>query len=154
MQPTWSAYRYHLVSLIWYPYSLVFLMWYPYALFSLYGNKAHCSGFFIVPRIAIVTSQWYDRYCFTEYARTWARLSTPHWQSECAAITECQSIDSLLDSMRFLRISEKLPYILRNYYSPAWLATPCARGYAILKKIIGFIISKIDYCCWLYSCTG
>ena len=32
VQPTWSAYQYHLVFLIWYPYSLVFLIWYPYAL--------------------------------------------------------------------------------------------------------------------------
>ena len=44
IQPTWSAYPYHLVFLIWYPYSLVFLIWYPYALTSLYGNTAHCSG--------------------------------------------------------------------------------------------------------------
>ena len=29
-----------------------------------------CYGLFIVTRTAIVTSQWYDRYCFTEYART------------------------------------------------------------------------------------
>ena len=43
IQPTWSAYPYHLVFLIWYPYSLVFLIWYPYALISLYGNTAHCS---------------------------------------------------------------------------------------------------------------
>ena len=61
-----------------------FLIWYPYAPTSLYGNTAHCSGYgvamgcyrlCIVPRTAIVTSQWYDRYCFTEYARTWARRS-------------------------------------------------------------------------------
>ena len=74
IQPTWSAYLYHLVFLIWYPYSLVFLIWYPYALISLYGNTAHCSGcgiamgcygLSIVPRTAIATSQWYDRYCFT-----------------------------------------------------------------------------------------
>ena len=45
IQPTWSAYPYHLVFLIWYPYSLVFLIWYPYALTSLYGNTAHCSGY-------------------------------------------------------------------------------------------------------------
>ena len=66
IQPTWSAYPYHLVFLIWYPYSLVFLIWYPYALTSLYGNTAHCSGYgvamgcyglFIVRRTAIVTSQ-------------------------------------------------------------------------------------------------
>ena len=31
IQPTWSAYPYNLVFLIWYPYSLVFLIWYPYA---------------------------------------------------------------------------------------------------------------------------
>ena len=29
IQPTWSAYPYHLVFLIWYPYYLVFLIWYP-----------------------------------------------------------------------------------------------------------------------------
>ena len=95
IQPTWSAYPYHLVFLIWYSYSLVFLMWYPYALTSLYGNTAHCSGYgvamgcyglFIVTRTAIVTSQWYDRYCFTEYARTWARHTTTPWQRECTAI--------------------------------------------------------------------
>ena len=53
--------------------------------FFLYVNTAHCSvygvamgcyGLFIVPRTAIVTSQWYDRYCFTGYARTWARHPT------------------------------------------------------------------------------
>ena len=85
IQPTWSAYPYHLVFLIWYPYSLVFLIWYPYAPTSLYGNTAHCSGcgvamgcygLSIVPRTAIVTSQWYDRYCFVGYARTWARHPT------------------------------------------------------------------------------
>ena len=81
-----------------------FLIWYPYAPTSLYGNTAHCSGYgvamgcyrlCIVPRTAIVTSQWYDRYCFTEYARTWARHPTTPWQRECTAITDCQSIDSL-----------------------------------------------------------
>ena len=65
IQPTWSAYPYHLVFLIWYPYSLVFLIWYPYAPTSLYGNTAHCSGYgvamgcyglFIVTRTGIVTS--------------------------------------------------------------------------------------------------
>ena len=103
IQPTWSAYPYHLVFPIWYPYSLVFLRWYPYALVSLYLNIAHCSGdgvamgcygLSIVPRTAIVTSQWHDRYCFTEYARTWARHPTTPWQRECMAITDCQSIDS------------------------------------------------------------
>ena len=81
-----------------------FLIWYPYAPTSLYGNTVHCSAYgvamgcyrlCIVPRIAIVTSQWYDRYCFTEYARTWARHPTTPWQRECTAITDCQSIDSL-----------------------------------------------------------
>ena len=97
LQPTWSAYPYHLVFLIWYPYSLVFLIWYPYALTSLYGNTAHCSGYgvamgcyglFIVTRTAIVTSQWYDHYCFTECARMWARHPTTPWQRECMAITD------------------------------------------------------------------
>ena len=32
IQPTWSAYPYHLVFLILYPYSLVSLIWYPYSL--------------------------------------------------------------------------------------------------------------------------
>ena len=32
IQPTWSAYPYHLVFLIWYPYSLVSLIWYPHSL--------------------------------------------------------------------------------------------------------------------------
>ena len=104
IQPTWSAYPYHLVFLIWYPYSLVFLIWYPYALTSLYGNTAHCSGcgvamgcygLSIVPRTAIVTSQWYDRYCFAGYARTWARHPTTPWQRERTTITDFQSIDSL-----------------------------------------------------------
>ena len=80
------------------------VLWYPYAPTSLYGNTAHCSGYgvamgcyrlCIVPRTAIVTSQWYDRYCFTAYARTWARHPTTPWQRECTAITDCQSIDSL-----------------------------------------------------------
>ena len=103
IQPMWSAYPYRLVCLIWYPYSLVFLIWYPYALTSLYDNTAHsgygvavgCYGLFIVTRTAIVTSQWYDRYCFMEYARTWARHPTRPWQRECTAITDFQSIDSL-----------------------------------------------------------
>ena len=78
----YSLYPYHLVFLIWYPYFLVFLIWYPCALVSLYGNTAHCSGcgvvmgcygLSIVPRTAIVMSQWYDRYCFVEYARMWAK---------------------------------------------------------------------------------
>ena len=34
IQPTWSAYLYHLVFLIWYPHSLVFLIWYPCAVIS------------------------------------------------------------------------------------------------------------------------
>ena len=106
---------------MWYPYSLVFLIWYPYALTSLYGNTAHCSGYgvamgchglFIVTRTAFVTSQWYDRYCFMEYARTWARHPTTPWQRECTAITDCQSIDYLLDSMRFVtHFWEITPYI-------------------------------------------
>ena len=124
IQPTWSAYPYHLVFLIWYPYSLVFLIWYPYAPTSLYGSTAHCSGYgvamgcygcFIVTRTAIVTSPWYDRYCLTEYARTWARHPTTPWQRECTAITDRQSIDSLLDSMRFVaHFWEITPYILRG----------------------------------------
>ena len=124
IQPTWSAYPYHLAFLIWCPYSLVFLIWYTYALSSLYGNTAHCSGhgvamgcygLFIVTRTSIVTSQWYDRYCFTEYARTWARDPTTPWQRECTAITDRQSIDSLLDSMRFVtHFWEITPYILRD----------------------------------------
>ena len=104
IQPTWSAYLYHLVFLIWYPYSLVFLIWYPYALISLYGNTAHCSGcgvamgcygLSIVPRTTIVTSQWYDRYCFAGYARTWARHLTTPWKRECTAVIYFQSMDSL-----------------------------------------------------------
>ena len=121
IQPTWSAYSYHLVFLIWYLYSLVFLIWYPNALTSLYGNTAHCSmygiamgcyGLFIVPKTAIVSSQWFDRYCFTGYARTWARHPTTPWQRECTAIT---SIDSLLDSKRLVtHFAEITPYILRE----------------------------------------
>ena len=104
IQPMWSAYPYHLGFLIWYPYSFVFLIRYPYALISLHGNTAHCSGcgvamgcygLSIVPRTVIVTSQWYDRYCFAGYARTWARQPTTPWQRECTAITDFQSIRSL-----------------------------------------------------------
>ena len=100
------------------------LYWYPYAPTSLYGSTAHCSGYgvamgcyglFIVTRTAIVTSQWYDRYCFMEYTRTWARHPTTPWQRECTAITDRQSIDSLLDSMRFVtHFWEITPYILRG----------------------------------------
>ena len=122
IQPTWSAYPYHLVFLIWYPYSLVFLIWYPYALTSLYGNTSHCSGYgvaigcyVIVTRDAIVTSQWYDRHCFTEYARTWTRHPTTPLQRECTAITDRQSIDYLLDSMWFVtHFWEITPYIFRD----------------------------------------
>ena len=74
-----------------------------------------CYGFFIVTRTAIVTSQWYDRYFFTEYARTWARHPTTPWQRECTAITDRQSIDSLLDSIWFVtHFWEITPYILRG----------------------------------------
>ena len=31
--------------------------------------------------------------------------------------------------------------------SVAWLVKPCARGLAILWQIIGFVISKLHYCC-------
>ena len=89
-----------------------------------HGNTAHCSGYgvamgcyglFIVTRNAIVTSQWHDRYCFTEYAWTWARHPTTPWQRECTAITDRHSIDSLLDSMRFVpHFWEIAPYILRD----------------------------------------
>ena len=69
----------------------------------------------VVTRTATVTSQWYDRYCFTEYARTWARHPATPWQRECAAITDRQSIASLLDSMRFdTYFWEITPYILRD----------------------------------------
>ena len=98
--------------------------WYPCALTSLYGNTAHCSwhgvamgcyGLLIVTRTAIVTSQWYDRYCSKEYARMWARHPTTPWQRECTMITDRQSIDSLLDSMRFVtQFWEITPYILRD----------------------------------------
>ena len=120
---------------IWPKYSLcdlhihmhwVFLIWYPYALVFLYGNTAHCSGYgvamgcyglFIFPRTAIVTSQWYDRYCFTEYARTWARHPTTPWQRECTAITDCQSINSMYDSMRFVAYFREItPYIYIYIY--------------------------------------
>ena len=109
---------------LWYLYSLVSLIWYPYAPTSLYGSTAHCSGYgvamgcyglFIVTRTAIVMSQWCDRYCFTEYARTWARHPTKPWQRECTAITDHQSIDSLLDSIPFvMHFWEITPYILRG----------------------------------------
>ena len=49
----------------------------------------------IVPRTAIVTSQWYDHYCFAEYVQTWVRHPTMPWQCACTAITDFQSIDSL-----------------------------------------------------------
>ena len=80
------------------------ILWYPYALVSIYGNTAHCSGcgvamccygLSIVPRTAIVTSQWYVRYCFAKYARTWARHPTTSWQRECTVIRDFQSIVSL-----------------------------------------------------------
>ena len=152
IQPTWSAYPYHLVFLIWYPYSLVFLIWYPYALTSLYGNTAHCSGYgvtmgcyglFIVTKSAIVTSQWYDRYCFTEYAQTWARRPTTPWQRECTAITDRQSIDSLLGSMRFVtNFWEITPYIL-------WAATVVlaqSQCYSINARAFGW--RPGDFCLW------
>ena len=117
IQPRWSAYPYHLVILIWYLYSFAFLIWYPYALTSLYGNTGHCSGYgvamscfglFIVIRTAIVMSQWYEHYCFTEYAWMWVWHPATPWQRQCTAITDRQSIDFFV---RFngdlLRISEK-----------------------------------------------
>ena len=140
IQPTWSAYPYHLVFLIWYPYYLVFLIWYPYAPTSVYGNTAHCSGngvamgcygLFIVPMTAIMTSQWYGRYCFTGYARTWARHPTTPWQRECTAIT---SIDSLLDSMQFVtHFWEITPFILRD----AIVGKVQSLGYSINARAFG-----------------
>ena len=80
-----------------------------------YGVAMGCYGLSIVTRTAIVTSQWYDRYCFTEYARTWSRHPTTLWQRECTAITDRQSIDFLLDSMRFVtHFWEITTYILRD----------------------------------------
>ena len=93
---------------------------------SLYGNTAHCSGcgvamgcygLSIVPRTAIVTSQWYDRYCFVGYARTWARHPTTPWQRECTTITDFTSIDFLQNSMRFVTHFCKITsysYVLRD----------------------------------------
>ena len=67
----------------------------------------------IVTRDAIVTSQWYGRHCFMEYARTWTRHPKTHWQRECTVITDRQSIDSLLDSMWFVtHFWEITPHIL------------------------------------------
>ena len=95
IQPTWSAYPYHLVI----PYMGSIC---PY--FSLNGNGAHfsvcgiatgCSGRCIVPRTAIVMSQWYDHYCSAEYTQTWARHLAAPWQRECTAIADCQSINTL-----------------------------------------------------------
>ena len=123
IQPTWSAYLYH----------LVFLICIRIPLFSLYGIHMPLFPYmvvqpivlgmallwaamdFIVTRTAIVTSQWYDHYCFTEYVRTWARHPTTPSQCECTAITDRQSIESLLDSMRFVtHFWEITPYILRG----------------------------------------
>ena len=103
IQPTWSAYPYHLVFLIWYPYSLVFLIWYPYALTSLCGNTAHCSGYGVAMG------------CYNGLFIVTRRHPATPWQRECAAITYRQSIASLLDSMRFVKhFWEKKTYILRD----------------------------------------
>ena len=73
-------------------------------LFSLYGIHMPLFPYMVIQPIvlgvtllwaAMVTSQWYDRYCFAEYVRTWARHPTTPWQRECTAITDFQSIDSL-----------------------------------------------------------
>ena len=96
IQPTWSAYPYHLVFLIWYPYSLVFLIWYPYAPTSLYGNTAHCSGYGVAMG------------CYGLFIVTRTGI-------ECTAITDRQSINSLLASLRFVtHFWEITPYILRD----------------------------------------
>ena len=84
---------------------------------------------------------------------------TTPWHRECTAITDCQSIDSLQDSMRFVtHFLEIAPYILRHTIVGwvqslglcnkcsglrasdtlslielvAWLVTSCARGWVIL----------------------
>ena len=177
IQPTWSAYPYHLVFLIWYPYSLVFLMCYPYALTSLYGNTAHCSGYgvamgcyglFFVTRTAIVTSQWYDRNCFTEYARTWARHQTTPWQRECTAITDRQFFFGFnVICYAFLRNNpiyiegrncgfSTVPVLFNkcaglwpsDTLSSWWLGWRChARaGKPFFGTNIGFMLSKLHYC--------
>ena len=118
----------HWVFLIWYPCDLDFLIWYPYALVSWYGDTAHysgygvalgCYGLFIVPRTAIVTSLWYDRYCFMEYALTWARHPTVPWQHECTAIIlliDRIFIGFIAICYIFLRfIISKLHYCCVNY---------------------------------------
>ena len=61
------------------------------------GVAMGCYGRSIVPRGAIVTSQFYDRYCSTEYPRTLMGYLLTPWQREFRAITGCQSIDNLLD---------------------------------------------------------
>ena len=121
---TWNSMDLHFIQCIarnWPLYSLrglhIRITWFSLygtriPLFSLYGIHMPLFPYMviqpIVARTTIVTSQWYDRYCFTEYA--W----TPG-QRECTAITDCQSIDSLLDSMRFVtHFWEIIPYILRD----------------------------------------
>ena len=169
IQPTWSAYPYHLVFLIWYPYSLVSLIWYPYALVSLYGNTAHCSGC----GVAMGCYGLKDRYC--DVTMIWPLLfrgirSDLSKTPDNALTTRMHgdyrfSIDRFFTGFNaicytFLRNS--LIYIegrncrlstvpgLFNKYSGlqasdtelvAWLATSCARGLSILWWIIGFVIS-------------
>ena len=126
-----------------FPYMVSLFPCFPYMISILYGNTAHysgcgiaigCYGLFIVTRTAIVTSQWYDRYCFMEYARTWARHPTTPWQCECTAIADRQSIDSLLDSMRFVtHFWEITPYILRGAIV-VWAQSRC---YSINTQVFG-----------------
>ena len=109
-----------------------------------------------------------DRYC--DVTMIWPLLfhgicadvsetPTTPWQRECTVFTDCQSIDSLQDSMRFVtHFWEITPYILRDAIVGwvqslglcnkcsglrpsailslielgAWPATSCARGWAIL----------------------
>ena len=96
-----------IVFLLGFPYMVSISFGVPYmVMLQAFKRKCHCSGCgvargcykrSIVPWTAIVTSQCYDRYCFTEYARTWVgHLSTP-WQRDCTAITGRQSIDNLSD---------------------------------------------------------
>ena len=50
------------------------------------GVAMGCYGHSIVPGAAIVTSQWYGRYCFTEYARTRVgHLPKALWKSAARA---------------------------------------------------------------------
>ena len=102
-----------------YPYYRI--TWFSYiVMLHRYSNEnaivQHCYELCIVPGASTVTSQWYGRYCFMEYARTWeGHLITP-WQREVTTITGYQPINVLQDFVVicYIFLWNKSTFIIRR----------------------------------------